>query len=101
MAKPLLPVRHSQKELFLADIADAVLKDDMASMEHPIFSLNLKQLGQTQTAKERILSTMAASLNHLRSKTQTTQRGSTATSNPSTVTTVVSTATNTPTTHHP
>ena len=43
MAKPLLPVRHSQKELFLADIADAVLKDDMASMEHPIFSLNLKQ----------------------------------------------------------
>jgi plasmid replication initiation protein len=43
MTKPLLPVRHTQKELFLADIADAVLKDDMASMEHPIFSLNLKQ----------------------------------------------------------
>jgi len=43
MAKPLLPVRHTQQELFLADIADAVLKDDIASMEHPIFSLNLRQ----------------------------------------------------------
>lgn len=43
MTEALLPVRHTQKELFLADIADAVLKDDIASMEHPIFSLNLRQ----------------------------------------------------------
>lgn len=35
----LLPIRHPQRELFLCDIADAVLKDDMASMEHPFFAL--------------------------------------------------------------
>jgi plasmid replication initiation protein len=38
----LLPERHSKKELFLCDIGDAVLKDDIASMEHPIFSLSKK-----------------------------------------------------------
>ncbi len=38
----LLPERHPQQELFLCDIADAVLKDDMASMEHPFFSLSKK-----------------------------------------------------------
>ncbi len=38
----LLPERHPGKELFLCDIADAALKDDMASMEHPIFSLSKK-----------------------------------------------------------
>lgn len=35
----LLPIRHRQQELFICDVADAVLKNDMASMEHPIFSL--------------------------------------------------------------
>ena len=35
----LLPVRHPQQELFICDIADCVLKNDIASMEHPIFSL--------------------------------------------------------------
>jgi len=39
---PLLPVRHPQRELFLCDVADAVLKDDMASMEHPFFALTTK-----------------------------------------------------------
>ena len=39
---PLLPDRHRQHELFICEIADAVLKDDMASMEHPIFSLSTK-----------------------------------------------------------
>lgn len=39
---PLLPARHQQQELFICEIADAVLKDDMASMEHPIFSLSKK-----------------------------------------------------------
>ena len=39
-SEALLPDRHPQKELFLCDISDAVLKEDMASMEHPIFSLS-------------------------------------------------------------
>ena len=38
----LLPDRHRQQELFVCDVADAVLKDDMASMEHPFFSLSKK-----------------------------------------------------------
>ncbi len=38
----LLPVRHQQHDLFMCDVADAVLKDDMASMEHPFFSLSKK-----------------------------------------------------------
>ncbi len=36
----LLPVRHPQCDLFICDVADAILKDDMASMEHPFFSLS-------------------------------------------------------------
>lgn len=39
---PLLPDRHPQHELFVCDVADAVLKDDMASMEHPVFTLSTK-----------------------------------------------------------
>ena len=35
----LLPDRHPQKDFFILDIADVVPKDDMASMEHPLFSL--------------------------------------------------------------
>ncbi|HJT79506.1 MAG TPA: replication initiator protein A [Gemmataceae bacterium] len=38
----LLPHRHQQHDLFVCDVADAVLKDDMASMEHPFFSLSKK-----------------------------------------------------------
>ena len=38
----LLPDRHPQAELFICDIGDAALKDDMASMEHPIFALSKK-----------------------------------------------------------
>jgi Replication initiator protein A len=38
----LLPDRHQQDDLFVCDVADAVLKDDMASMEHPFFSLAKK-----------------------------------------------------------
>jgi len=38
----LLPVRHPQGELFLCDITDAALKDDMASMEHPFFAITTK-----------------------------------------------------------
>lgn len=39
----LLPVRHPQRELFLCDVTDAVLKDDMASMEHPFFALTTQK----------------------------------------------------------
>lgn len=40
--KHLLPIRHPQGDLFICDVADAVLKDDMASMEHPVFALSKK-----------------------------------------------------------
>lgn len=40
--QPLLPERYKQHDLFVCDVADAVLKDDMASMEHPFFALSKK-----------------------------------------------------------
>ncbi|MCK5855690.1 RepB family plasmid replication initiator protein [Methylococcaceae bacterium CS1] len=41
MANPLLPVRHKQQDFFSCDVFDTY-KDDMASMEHPVFSLSTK-----------------------------------------------------------
>jgi Replication initiator protein A len=38
----LLPQRHRNHDLFICDVLDAIPKDDMASMEHPIFSLATK-----------------------------------------------------------
>ena len=38
----LLPERHPHHDLFICDVLDAIPKDDMASMEHPIFSLATK-----------------------------------------------------------
>ena len=38
-AGALLPDRHPQGDFFLCDIFDAIPKGDLASMEHPIFSL--------------------------------------------------------------
>lgn len=38
----LLPERHPQRDFFILDIADVVPKDDMASMEHPLFSLSTR-----------------------------------------------------------
>ena len=38
----LLPVRHPTKDFFILDVRDATPKDDIASMEHPIFSLSVK-----------------------------------------------------------
>jgi len=35
----LLPQRHQQGDFFLCDVLGAVPKDDIASMEHPLFSL--------------------------------------------------------------
>lgn len=39
---PLLPNRYPTPDFFVCDIFDAVPKGDMASMEHPIFSLSTK-----------------------------------------------------------
>lgn len=38
----LLPERHPNRDFFVCDILDAVPKDDLGSMEHPIFSLGTK-----------------------------------------------------------
>jgi hypothetical protein len=39
---PLLPDRHPIQDFFICDVTDAMPKDDMGSMEHPIFSLATK-----------------------------------------------------------
>jgi hypothetical protein len=39
---PLLPDRHPIQDFFVCDVMDAIPKDDMGSMEHPIFSLSTK-----------------------------------------------------------
>ena len=39
---PLLPDRYPIDDFFICDIADAHLKDDLASMEHPVYSLSTK-----------------------------------------------------------
>jgi hypothetical protein len=39
---PLLPARHSDADVFVCDVFGAAAKGDMASMEHPIFSLSTK-----------------------------------------------------------
>ena len=39
---PLLPDRYPQQDFFVCDIFDAAPKADMASMEHPIFSVSTK-----------------------------------------------------------
>ena len=41
-APPLLPERHPNRDFFVCDILDAVPKDDLGSMEHPMFSLSTK-----------------------------------------------------------
>src|SRR5215475_11746937 len=38
----LLPAKHGQKDLFICDVADAVLKDLIPQMEHPFYSLSKK-----------------------------------------------------------
>lgn len=39
---PLLPDRRAESDFFVCDLMDAAPKGDMASMEHPIFSLSTK-----------------------------------------------------------
>lgn len=38
-APVLVPVRHPQRDFYVADLLDIAPKDDMASMEHPLFAL--------------------------------------------------------------
>ena len=40
--QPLLPHRYPIADFFICDVMDAIPKDDMGSMEHPIFSLSTK-----------------------------------------------------------
>jgi hypothetical protein len=42
----LLPDRHPQHDFFLCDVVEASIKDDMGTMEHPVFSL--KKSGDTE-----------------------------------------------------
>ncbi|MGL4667780.1 MAG: replication initiator protein A [Saezia sp.] len=42
----LNPDKHPQRDFFIADIVDASFKDDLASMEHPLFAL---RAGDTKT----------------------------------------------------
>jgi hypothetical protein len=39
---PLLPDRYPIQDFFVCDVTDAIPKDDMGSMEHPMFSLATK-----------------------------------------------------------
>jgi len=38
----LQPLRHPTPDFFICDVFDAIPKDDMASMEHPLFSLSTR-----------------------------------------------------------
>ena len=40
--KQLIPEKYPQGDLFVCDVADAVLKDIMPQMEHPFYSLSKK-----------------------------------------------------------
>src|SRR5215470_1355297 len=41
-ADQLLPMKHAEGDLFICDVADAVLKDIMPELEHPFYSLSKK-----------------------------------------------------------
>lgn len=60
---PLLPDRHPTEDFFIADIFDNLpFKDDIASMEHPLFSLSKnKDLRQLEYVKDHIRITIAPS----------------------------------------
>jgi plasmid replication initiation protein len=42
MTTQLKPLKYPQGDLFVCDVTDVILKDDMASMEHPFYSLSKK-----------------------------------------------------------
>jgi plasmid replication initiation protein len=41
-SRTLLPIRHPNRDFFILDVSDASPKNDIASMEHPIYSLSVK-----------------------------------------------------------
>jgi plasmid replication initiation protein len=49
----LLPERHPNHDLFICDVLDAIPKDDMASMEHPVFTLATKPDTRVLTYEHR------------------------------------------------
>lgn len=53
---PLLPDRHPNHDLFVCDVLDAIPKDDLASMEHPVFSLATKPDTRTLQYEHRNVS---------------------------------------------
>ncbi len=42
MVEPLLPIRHPERDFFICDFGDVIPKSDIASMEHPLFTLSTK-----------------------------------------------------------
>jgi len=42
MVDPLLPIRHPAQDFFICDFGDVIPKSDIASMEHPLFTLSTK-----------------------------------------------------------
>lgn len=48
MTSPLLPVRHPAKDLFICDFGEVIPKSDIASMEHPLFTLSTKPDTETR-----------------------------------------------------
>ena len=42
MIKPLLPIRHPEQDMFICDFGDVIPKSDIASMEHPLFTLSTR-----------------------------------------------------------
>ena len=48
MANDLKPSKHRNGDLFVCDITDVILKDDLATMEHPFYSLSKKPDRETR-----------------------------------------------------
>lgn len=42
MTNPLLPIRHPDRDFFICDFGEVIPKSDIASMEHPLFTLSTK-----------------------------------------------------------
>ena len=55
----LLPERHPNKDFFIVDVADANPRDELASMEHPLYSLSTKpdhrELEYTASTGDRLV----------------------------------------------
>jgi plasmid replication initiation protein len=49
----LLPERYPNHDLFICDVLDAIPKDDLATMEHPVFSLATRPDQRTLTYSHR------------------------------------------------